>query len=795
LEGINIKNLKRKERIQKLRERFLSFKPEICVERAQLITESYMQTEGEPTILRRAKALKKILEGISIDIGEKELIVGNLAITPRSAPIYPEYSVNWVLDELDDFETRPGDKFLISEEKKNILRDILPYWRGKTVEERALIYIPEEAAKFIDIVYLSTNMLTGGIGHSMPDYALVLNEGINGIKRRIQKKIRELDFTDPQAFKKRQYYRASLIVCEAIIEFANRYAEKAEELSSLEINSQRKEELARIAEVCRYVPANPSRNFYEALQSFWFVELVFYLEANGLSISPGRFDQYIYPFYKKDIEKGVISKEEAQELLECLWIKFPQIIKLYNNSAATAYGGFPTNQCIILGGINEKGEDVTNELSYMCLEATANTKLTDPSLAVRIHKKTPQSFLSKICEVIKLGGGMPKIFNDEIIIPAMLNRGIPLEEARNYAIVGCVEPVVPGKSFNWSNAGYFNLVKCLELSLNNGVCKQSNQRLGPETGDFVNFCSFEELLGAYKKQVEYFVRQMVISINAIDVAQRELGPLPAVSLFIDDCIEKGEDVTAGGARYNFTGPQGVGIANVGDSLAAIKKLVFEEKKININELKEAIDNNFEKREKLRQMLLNQAPKYGNDIDYVDFLARDVGVLYCKEVEKYHNPRGGRYQPGLYPVTANIPMGKVVEATPDGRRAGEPLADGISPVQGRDLQGPTAVLLSVAKIEHIKASNGTLLNMKFPPDLLEGEKNAQKFSCLLRAFVDLGIWHVQFNVVSEKTLRDAQEHPDKYPDLIVRVAGYSAFFVELDREVQDDIISRTEQRVM
>ncbi len=783
---------RRISRIKRLKEHFLKYKPELCTERARIITKSYAENESDSAPTKRAKAFYDILSKMSIYIDEDELIVGNLGYKPRTAPIYPEYSVNWILDEIDTFSTRPGDKFQITEENKKILLDILPLWKGKTVEDRALGRTPKEIRKSMDsMVFISQNMLTGGVGHYIIDYRKILTLGIKGIKEEIYKKVEESDLSDYKNIDKKTCYDAMLITCDAIVLFARRFADMAEQMSLNEANVQRKKELETIAKICRVVPENPAGSFHEALQSFWFIEAALYLEQNGLAVSPGRFDQYMLSFYKNDIEKGILSKEEAQELLECLWVKFPNVIKLYNNDAAKAFGGFPTNQCIIIGGQDKYGFDATNELSYACLDATANTMLNDPSLAVRLHKNAPLEFIRRTSEVIRLGTGMPKIFNDEVIIPSMMNKGIDLEDARDYAIVGCVEPVVPGKNLNWCNAAYFSLAKCLELAINDGKSFMTGEQLGPKTGGLDEFESFEDVLDSYKKQVEYFVRQMTISINIIDMAQGELTPNPFASSFMSDCIGKGEDLIRGGAVFNFTGPQGVGVANVADSLSAIKKIVFEDKMISKAQLAELLITDFEENERLRQLLMNRPPKYGNDEDYVDLLARKAALIYCDEVKKYKNVRKGFFQPGLYPVSSHVALGEVVGAMPDGRKSGEPLADGVSPVQGKDLKGPTSVMRSVCKLDHISASNGTLLNVKLHPNAIKDEGGLLKFIDLNRSFIDMGGWHVQYNIINVETLLDAQKSPEKYRSLLVRVAGYSAFFVELDKKLQDDIIKRTE----
>jgi pyruvate formate-lyase/glycerol dehydratase family glycyl radical enzyme len=794
--GVPVKEIERMAlpgptpRVDRIKERFLAITSEICVERAKLITESYKETEAEPIHNRRAKALEKILNEMTIFIQEDELIVGNQATKPRASPIFPEFSCKWLEAELDRLEKRTGDVFLISEDKKKTLRELFPYWQGKTSNERAAALMPQEAKDAQAAgVFTVGNYFFNGVGHISVDYAKVLREGLNGIIAEAEAEMAKLEVTDPAQLKKMHFLRAVVIANKAVIRFAERYAEEAERLAAKEKNPERKVELQEIARVCRKVPAQPAKTFREALQSFWFVQLAIQLESNGHSISPMRFDQYMYPYYKAG--EDTMTVEQMQELLDLLWIKFTEINKVRDEGSTKAFGGYPMFQNLIVGGQTRDGEDATNELSYMCLQATANARLYQPSISIRVHDGTPDSLYIKALEVSRIGLGMPAYYNDRFIIPALLSRGLTREDARDYGIIGCVEPQVGGKTEGWHDAAFFNTAKVLELALNDGVDPATGKQLGPKTGDLTSFKSFHDVMGAYRKQMEYFVKQLVISDNAVDIAHGERAPLPFLSSLAADCIAKGKSLQEGGAHYNFTGPQGVGVGNVGDSLAAIKKLVFEDKAVTQAELKEALRTNFEGKEVLRQMLINRAPKYGNDNEYADEIAREGALIYCKEVEKYTNPRGGRFQPGLYPVSANVPLGAVVGATPDGRKAGTPLADGVSPVSGRDNAGPTAAVKSVAKLDHVIASNGTLLNQKFHPNALKDERGLRNLKAVTETLFLGGGLHVQYNVVSRETLLDAQKHPENYRSLVVRVAGYSAFFTALDKALQDDIIARTE----
>ncbi|KHK01733.1 glycyl radical protein [Desulfovibrio sp. TomC] len=779
-------------RVEAIRERFISLTPEICVERAQYITESYKETEDQPIHIRRAKALEKILGQMTIFIQPDEIIVGNQCTKPRAAPVFPEFSCKWLEDELDRLEKRTGDVFLISEAKKATLRALFPYWNGKTTNELATALMPQaakEAQKYG--VFTVGNYYFNGVGHISVDYAKVLDKGLDGIIAEARSELAGLDMTNPEHLAKITFLDAVIIANQAVIAFAKRFSDLAAGMAAKEADPTRKAELLEIARVCAAVPASPAQTFAEALQSFWFIQLVLQIESNGHSISPMRFDQYLFPYLLRDKDLGI---EKAQELLDLLFIKFNEINKVRDEGSTKAFGGYPMFQNLIVGGVDREGEDATNPLSYMCLQATANTRLYQPSISIRVHSETPRALYEKAAEVTRLGLGMPAYYNDRFIIPGLLSRGLTREDARDYGIIGCVEPQVGGKTEGWHDAAFFNIAKVLELTLNNGVDPLSGERLGPATGDLTTFATYDDLMAAYRKQMEYSVRLLVVSDNAVDVAHGQRAPLPFLSSLVDDCIAKGKSLQEGGAHYNFTGPQGVGVANVADSLAALRKLVYEDKALSLGELKAALASDFAgvEGESLRQMLVNRAPKYGNDEPYADEIAHEGALIYCKEVEKYANPRGGRFQPGLYPVSANVPLGTVVGATPDGRKAGTPLADGVSPVSGMDHSGPTASVKSVTKLDHVIASNGTLLNMKFHPSALKDGQGISNLIAVTETLFNGGGTHIQYNVISKDTLTDAQMHPDNYRGLVVRVAGYSAFFTSLDRSIQDDIISRTEQ---
>lgn len=784
------------ERIRRLRERVARSEPSVCSERAVLVTESYKETEGQPMPIRRAKALDRVLRNMTVFIAPDELIVGNHASKPRSAPVFPEMGVDWLSRELDSIlETRSQDRMVVPPKVKEDLRSIIPYWRGKTLREAVYAALPKEVINArLAKVFTLDNHEEGGLGHMLPDYPTVLAKGFNGIVDEVEERIGCLDLTRPDDYEKYIFYEAVKIVCRAACAFAERFADEAQRLAETERDLQRKDELLRIAQVCRRVPAQPAGSFYEAIQACWFVQLIIQIETNGTAISPGRMDQILYPYYARDVKENKLTPEQAQELIDCFWIKLNEIIKLRSEPATHVHAGFPTTQNVTIGGQTEEGLDATNELSFMFLTAQDHIRLSQPQFSLRVHRDTPSALLLRAAEVIRKGGGIPQLISDEVLIPSLLARGIPLETARNYAPIGCVELGVY-ELWGRGNGGYFNIPKVLELALNDGVDRMTGQQIGKKTGDPRQFTSFDDVMRAFREQMEYCTYLLAIENNVIDKVHAELMPHVFISTVSRGCIEQGKDVTRGGARYNWTGPIGVGIANAGDSLAAIKKVVFEEGKASMAELIEALDHDWENHESLRQ-LMRHAPKYGNDDDYADLLVKEVVNIFLDSLKRYPTPRGGdQGAAALFSLSVSLPFGWATGATPDGRKAGTPLADGVSPVHGVDVKGPTAVLKSVSKIEHIR-TNGTILNIKFHPCALQGERQLQKFCDLIKTYlVDLKGSHVQVNVVSADTLRDAQRHPEQYRDLVIRVTGYSAFFTELSREVQDDIIERTEHMLM
>ena len=839
MEKFQTSDIPKSPRIQKLVDALYEHMPVIESARAKLITESYKETEGEPIITRRAKAFAHILHNIPIIIRDNELIVGSSTIAPRGCQTFPEFSYEWLEAELDTVATRTADPFEIAEETKAELKEADKYWKGKTTSELATSYMAPEAIKAIEHnIFTPGNYFYNGVGHVTVKYWEVLETGFEGIMEKARKELDGCSVGDGNYARKSHFLEAVILSCKAVIDYAGRYAKLAQEMAAQTSDPVRKQELFVIAENCSRVPAKGAQNFYEACQSFWFVQQLLQMESSGHSISPGRFDQYMYPYYKKDMEAGTITREFAQELMDCIWVKLNDLNKCRDAASAEGFAGYSLFQNLIAGGQNKEGEDVTNDLSVMCIQASMHVHLPAPSLSVRVWNGSPHEFLIKPAELTRTGIGLPAYYNDEVIIPALQNRGLSLEDAREYNIIGCVEPQKAGKTEGWHDAAFFNMCRPLELVFSNGMDK--GEMVGIPTGDVTQMKTFDEFFDAYKKQMEYCISLLVNADNAIDVAHAERCPLPFLSCMIDDCLKEGKSVQEGGAVYNFTGPQGFGIANMADGLFAIRKLVYEDKKVSMKELKEALAWNYDKgldaqsagdmtemimkamqkagrnvdastaegllktfmgmkpgeqktqRFKEIHDMIDEVPKFGNDIPEVDYFAREVAYTYSKPLQKYNNPRGGKFQAGLYPVSANVPLGGQTGATPDGRYAHTPVADGVSPSAGKDVKGPTAAATSVSRLDHFIVSNGTLFNQKFHPSALSGREGLEKFVALIRGYFDQKGMHMQFNVVDRQTLLDAQEHPEKYKHLVVRVAGYSALFTTLSRSLQDDIIRRTEQ---
>ena len=827
------------DRIPKLVEHLYAKMPEIESARARLITESYKETEALPIVMRRAMAFEHILDNIPIIIRENELIVGSTTIAPRGCQTYPEFSYKWLEAEFETVATRTADPFYIADQTKRELLEADAYWEGKTTSELATSLMTEETRKAIEHnIFTPGNYFYNGVGHVTVQYDKVLAIGYEGIIAQVEAELAKCNPGDEDFCTRSQFLKAVLISCRAVIRYANRYAELAEKEAAACTDAVRKQELLQIASNCRHVPAKGAGSFYEACQSFWFVQQLLQIESSGHSISPGRFDQYMYPYYKRDLDSGKLTREFAQELLDCIWVKLNDLNKCRDAASAEGFAGYSLFQNLIVGGQDKDGNDVTNDLSFMCITAAKHVFLPQPSLSIRVWNKTPHALMLKAADLTRTGIGLPAYYNDEVIIPSLLSRGLTIEDAREYNIIGCVEPQKAGKTEGWHDAAFYNMCRPLELVFSNGYDK--GEKISIETGRVEDMTTFEEFYDAYKKQMNYNLSLLVNADNAIDVAHATRCPLPFLSCMVDDCIKRGKTVQEGGAIYNFTGPQGFGIANMADSLYAVKKLVFEEKKVTLAEYKRALAMNYgqgfdeisaaeivtqivremeakgmkvdesqiatmistvmntelpaeeKKRYEDLRAMIDEVPKFGNDIEEVDMFARDVAYTYTRPLLNYRNPRGGQFQAGLYPVSANVPLGAQTGATPDGRLAHTPVADGVSPSAGKDVHGPTAAANSVSKLDHGIASNGTLFNQKFHPTALSGEKGLENFVALIRSYFDQKGSHMQFNVVDRETLLDAQKNPEKYAHLVVRVAGYSALFTTLSKSLQDDIIRRTEQ---
>lgn len=794
------------ERMKEFREEVLDEKPYIDAQRAILVTLAYKENLNQPRVMVRAKMLEKVLDNMSIYIEDKSLLAGNQATKNRNAPIFPEYTMEFVMNELDQFEKRDGDIFYITEKTKEQLREIAPFWQNNNLRARGEALLPEEVRVFMETgVFGMEGKLNAGDAHLAVNYERILKDGLRGYEKRVKEYKATLDLTNPDNVDKYCFYNAVLIVLKAVRNFANRYSVLAKDLAEKELNQKRKIELLEISRICSKVPYEPAETFKEAVQSVWFIQLILQIESNGHSLSYGRFDQYMYPYYDRDIKNGTIKESEALELLTCLWIKTLTINKVRSQAHTLSSAGSPMYQNVTIAGQTTDKKDAVNDLSFLVLKSVAQTRLTQPNLTVRYHKNINKRFLDECVEVMRLGFGMPALNNDEIIIPSFMDWQVKEEDAYNYSAIGCVETAVPGKwGYRCTGMSYINFPRMLLCTMNNGVDLTSNKRFTKGYGYFTEMESYEELLKAWDKTIREITRYSVIVENVIDKASERDVPDILCSALTDDCIARGKTIKEGGAVYDFISGLQVGIANMADCLAAIKKLVYEEKKITRQELWDAILDDFSspKNKKIQEMLIREAPKYGNDDDYVDQLIVEAYDSYIEEIEKYPNTRynrgpiGGIRYAGTSSISANVGQGMSTMATPDGRNAFEPLAEGCSPAHNSDKNGPTAVFKSVSKLRTNKITGGVLLNQKMTPQMLSTEENRQKLELLIKTFFNrLHGYHVQYNIVSKETLIDAQKHPEKHKDLIVRVAGYSAFFNVLSKKTQDDIIGRTEQSLM
>lgn len=784
------------------RERVLDAKPYIDAERAVLCTEAYAANKNQPPVMKRARMLENILEKMSIYIEDETMIVGNQACGPRCAPIFPEYTMKFVLDELDLFEKRDGDVFYITEETKQTLREIAPFWENNNLRARGEALLPKEVDVYMKTGFFGMEgKLNAGDAHLAVDYPQILKTGLKGFAARTRACKQALELTDPASVDKYVFYDAVLIVIEAVRRFAARYAALAESLAQT-ADSARASELLEIARICRKVPYEPAETFHEAVQSVWLIQLVLQIESNGHSLSYGRFDQYMQPYLAHDLAAGLIREEDAVQLLDNLWIKTLTVNKVRSQTHTLSSAGSPMYQNVTVGGQTPEHKSAVNKMSYLVLRSVAQTRLPQPNLTVRYFNGIDEDFLDEAIAVMKLGTGMPAFNNDEIIIPSFMEKGVKEEDAYNYSAIGCVETAVPGKwGYRCTGMSYMNFPRILLMAMNHGVDQTSGLRFTKDYGGLEDYETYDDLFCAWDKTVRELTRASVIVENAIDLASERDVPDILCSALTQDCIGRGKTIKEGGAIYDFISGLQVGIANMADSLAAIKTLVYDEKKITRQELLDALKDDFtsEKNQKIQKMLIDGAPKYGNDDDRVDLLVVDAYNCYIDEMKKYHNTRfgrgpiGGIRYAGTSSISANVGQGMGTMATPDGRKARTPLAEGSSPAHAMDTNGPTAVFKSVSKLPTIEITGGSLLNQKVTPALLSTQQNTEKLKLIIKTFFDrLKGYHVQYNVVDRATLLDAQAHPEAHKDLIVRVAGYSAFFNVLSRQTQDDIIARTEQ---
>lgn len=791
-------------RVKRLRERFFTYKPNVDPERAVIYDRVFKKSDevaGDPMIVARAKAFSVFLKERTIYIEDDQLFAGSFGRKPRAFPIYPESVGDDLVEEYRKLPTREIDPFEYAEEDRLVLEELLPRWHDNSLRQEVFPSMSKEEKNLFLMnpetsIVGGTNVFTldvplyGPAGHITPDWQAIMEIGFLGMKEKAQKRLEKAQKDNDQ--KGIDFLTAAIICCDAIVAFAARYADLAEEKAAEEKDPARKEELLMIAETCRHVPGNPPRTFHEALQAMWFGFIGIQMEAFQRCFSAGRLDQYAWPFLEADLAAGRTTMEKAQEELDVLWMKFPETNYINSEYYSHIASGFPSQQQIIVGGQTPEGKESSNPLSYMCIEASIHTLLHQPSISVRFCDETPDSLIEKACELARLGTGHPSFFNDNRCVSALVHKGIELEDARDYSSVGCASVQPTRKDKGSHNAGYINVAAALEFALHNGYWKKGDRQMGVETGDARKFETFEDVMKAFEKQLSYMIEIYSRAAVRVEKAHQDLVPTPYISCFVQDCIGKARDRSDGGALINSgMTPRGIGLADVADSLAAIKTLVFDEKVLTMETLLEAIEANFEGYEPIRQMLINKAPKYGNDDAIADEMATKVVDIYSDETDKHRSLFGGRFHPGFSSVSSNVPYGTAVRALPNGRKEFAPLADGVSPSHGVDVTGPTCVAVSSGKLNHEGMSGGSILNVKFNPDAVAGEEGLKRFTAYAKGALESGVWHMQFNVVDKETLIKAQQKPEEYQDLIVRVAGYSAFFTGLSEHLQEDVMGRTE----
>lgn len=780
------------ERIEKFRQSYVNTKPQISCERAKIYTDSYRETEGEPMCIRSAKAYLAACEKLPVTIFDDEIIVGTAGEFKRTGILTPEFSWKWVDKEMDKFSTRGQDPYEMTDEQREFTRkEIFPYWKGKSLEELYLKRLPEDTAKIL----IDTGVLDNdskwrqAVGEVTPDYEdILLPKGYQKIKEEALAKIEELDIAIPENIEKIEFYKSQVIICDGIMTFAKRYSDLAYEMAQKETNEKRKAELIKIGDVCKKVPAYPPESFYEAIQFIWFVQVGGIICENPLSLNPGRFDQYMYPYYEKDIKEGKLDKDGALELIEALWIKYSEWVWTISENTAGYFAGYNQFQNLTVGGRKRDGSDATNDLTYLCLQATKDVKTHQPGLSVRIHPGAPDDFVMAVCDLVAAGTGFPAIHNDACGTQMMLQNGLTPEDARDWNNCGCVVPHFR-KVGEWTATVNINFVAALEYAINQGKARMTGEQMGLEEKPITQFTSYEEVEEAFYKQFKNLIRHSVIGSTIAQQVHTEVVPRPYLSVCVDGCFEKGKDLSKGGAKYNV-GPvlTGIGLGVVANCLAVIKKLVFEDKVTTLEELDKALNANWEGYEELRKLALS-VPKYGNDNDYVDHIAVEVSNFYYHEVKKYKDIFSSPFTTAFMGISNYIPTGRIIGATPDGRYKGQPITEGVSPYAGTDTETPLAAMKSAAKIQHDFHSGGTLLNLRFSHDLVSTPRGLRNLASTIQSYFALGAFHVQFNTVSNEILKKAQEHPEQYKDLLVRVAGYSTQFVNLSKEMQDAIMAR------
>lgn len=795
-------------RVNSLRKTFLDRPYDIDVERLRLVTEAYQNNQAMPRILQCAYAFENILLNSTLYIYDEDLILGEIAAPAKASPIYPEFSVDWIIDEIlnSPFEERPNDQFYIrNEQDRAEILELCQYWKGKTANEFITAYLDDDQKKGSHMgekVFQTNNYHFAGIGHFAMDFKKLMTLGFNGVLEQARSAFSQLSKQDPDFSEKRDYYKATIISLEAAIKYITRYAILAEDMAFNESDQKRKQELQAMSVNCFQIAGGVPQTFWQAAQLFNFAVTMTQIEGNGHSISYGRMDQWLLPFYTKDVTENAVPKEFILEVLEVLYVKMNNPTKLKDKGTVKVRNGRGFGgESLTIGGVDQQGNDATNDLTMLMLEASVHTRMMNPWVCLRMHENTPYELKIKTIECVRAGYGHPKLFNDGPAIKAMLGKGMTLQEARDYAVVGCVEPTIPGKEHGWLDAGYVNTAKMMEMVINGGRIlsgPNAGMQLGPDTGSLETYQTFDEVLESVNKQFSYWCDQLCSCLNVTDKMHRLIKPTPYISAFFEGCIESGKDMTFGGVKYNGTAPQAAGIATCADSLATIKKLVFDDQKYTGNQLLDAVKDNWDGHEKL-YALVNSAkiPHYGNDIDEADELFSFMFECYCRHIKGRQNPRGGKFSPGVYTVNANVGMGLYTNASLDGRKNGEPISDNMGPVHtaggSHDINGPTAVINSVTKVDHSLATNGTLLNLRFPEDAVSGVEGRDILVSFVDEYINKQGMHVQFNIMSSEKMRAAQKNPELYKDMLVRVAGYSAYFVELGKPLQDDLIQRTELR--